>query len=72
MDDLLTGSMPSWLSVAATAVSPLIALLVGFVGTQRLLQWQHGEKSGHISLEGAEGGGVARQSAATASLGSLI
>jgi hypothetical protein len=39
MDDLLTGSMPSWLSAAATALSPLIALLVGFVGADRWLRW---------------------------------
>jgi hypothetical protein len=35
MDDLLTGSMPSWLSAAAPALTPLIALLVGFVGADR-------------------------------------
>jgi hypothetical protein len=70
MDILVTGS--NLLITVASALSPMIALLVGFAGTQLLLQWQHGEKSGHISLESAEGGGVARQSAATASLGSLI
>lgn len=39
MDHLLTGSMPSWLNVTATAFSPLIALLVGFVGADRRLRW---------------------------------
>ena len=45
MDDLLTGSMPSWLSVAATAVSPLIALLVGFVGADQCLRWLLSERA---------------------------
>jgi len=35
MDDLLTGSMPSWLNVAATVLSPLAALLAGFAGADR-------------------------------------
>jgi hypothetical protein len=37
MDSLPTGLIPSWLSVAATALGPLMALLVGFVGTDWLL-----------------------------------
>ena len=40
MHDLLTGSMPSWLNAVAIAVSPLIALLVGFVGADQWLRWR--------------------------------
>jgi len=39
MDDLFAGSMPSWLSAAATVLGPLIALLIGFVGADRWLRW---------------------------------
>jgi hypothetical protein len=44
MDELLSGSMPSWLNTAATAVGPLIALLVGFVGADQWLRWVHNGK----------------------------
>jgi hypothetical protein len=33
MEDLLTGSMQSLLIHATTALGPLVALLVGFAGT---------------------------------------
>jgi len=35
------------------ALSPLIALLVGFIGTDRWLRWQLGKKRDHTPLEGA-------------------
>ena len=52
MESLPTGSLLSWLIVAAAALSPLIALL----GTDRWLRWLLGEKRHHARLEGAEGG----------------
>ena len=56
MDDLLTGSMPSWLNAAATAVSPLIALLVGFTGADRWLDWLLSEKCHYAAAKGDEAG----------------
>ena len=38
MNSLWTGS--TWLITTASALSPLIALLIGFAGTDRLLRWQ--------------------------------
>ncbi len=60
MDSLPTGSIQSWLIVAAAALGPLIALLVGFAGTDRLLRWRLGEKP-----ERTERGEDRRQGAAT-------
>jgi hypothetical protein len=53
MNSLWTGS--TWLLTTAAALSPLIALLIGFAGTDRLLRWQLAEKRDHTSLKGAEG-----------------
>jgi hypothetical protein len=55
MDDLLTGSTPSWLSAAAPALSPLIALLVGFVGADRWLFWRLRENCHHAPAGGDQG-----------------
>jgi hypothetical protein len=48
MDALSTGSLQSWLVVAAAALSPLIAC------TDRWFRWQLGEKGGHARLQGAK------------------
>jgi len=56
MDDLFAGSMPSWLSAAATVLSPLIALLVGFVGADRWLRWLPSENCHHVPAGCDEGG----------------
>ena len=53
MNSLWTGS--TWLLTTAAALSPLIALLIGFAGTDRLLRWQLAEKRDRASLKGAEG-----------------
>jgi hypothetical protein len=42
MNSLWTGS--TWLLTTAAALSPLIALLIGFAGTDQLLRWQLAEK----------------------------
>ena len=55
MGDLLAGSMPSWLSAAATAVGSLIALLAGLMGTDRWLRWLPSENCQHASAGGDEG-----------------
>ena len=55
MNSLWTGS--TWLLTTAAALGPLIALLIGFAGTDRLLRWQLAEKRDHTSLKGAEGSG---------------
>lgn len=47
MEDFLTGSMQSLLIHAATALGPLVALLVGFAGTDWWLRWQLNEKYHH-------------------------
>ena len=44
MFSLFTGSIPSWLIAATIALGPLIALLVGFVSTDRWLRWLFGGK----------------------------
>jgi hypothetical protein len=54
MDSLLTGSVQSWLAVAAATLSPLIALIVGFEGADWLLRRRLGEVCDHASLEGVE------------------
>ena len=56
MDDLLAGSMPSWLSAAATVLGPLIALLIGFVGADRWLRWLLSENCQHAPAGGEKGG----------------
>jgi ABC-type uncharacterized transport system permease subunit len=44
MESLITGS--TWLSMmAAAVVGPFVALLIGFVGTDRLLRWQRAERT---------------------------
>ena len=55
MHDLLTGSMQSWLIAAPTALSPLIALLVGFVGADRWLRWLL-SGNGHQAPAGSDEG----------------
>jgi len=55
MNSLWTGS--TWLPTTVAALSPLIALLIGFAGTDRLLRWQLAEKRDHTSLKDAEGSG---------------
>ena len=56
MDSLATGSIQSWLIMAASALGPLTALLVGFTGTDRLLRWCLREKCDHALVERTEGG----------------
>jgi hypothetical protein len=51
MDSLPIGSLQSWLITAAAALGPLIALLVGFVGTDQWLRWQLNERHGCTPLE---------------------
>jgi hypothetical protein len=55
MEDLLTRSMQSLLIHAATALGPLVALLVGFAGTDWWLRWQLNEKY-HHARQGDEAG----------------
>ena len=57
MNSLWTGS--TWLLTTAAALGPLIALLIGFAGTDRLLRWQLAEKRDHTSLKvaGTDGKG---------------
>jgi hypothetical protein len=55
MDSFFIGSLQSWLNAAATAVSPLIALLVGFVGADRWLGRQLSEYCQHAQPGGVEG-----------------
>jgi hypothetical protein len=47
-----TGSIQSWLPMVTAALSPLIALLVGFVRTDWRLRWQLGDKHEHIPPPG--------------------
>jgi hypothetical protein len=57
MESLITGS--TWLSMtAAGVVGPLMALLIGFVGTDRLLQWQLSERTqvGPVEADDEQGG----------------
>ena len=57
MDSLPVGSVQSWLAVATATVSPVIALMVGFAGTDWLIRRQLGEMCDHAPLEGGELGG---------------
>ena len=58
MDSFFTGSVQSWLPVAAATLSPLIALIVGFEGADWLPQRrQLGRMGAHAPLEPAEGKG---------------
>ena len=43
MESLITGS--TWLSMTAAVVGPFMALLIGFVSTDRLLRWQLAERA---------------------------
>jgi hypothetical protein len=43
MEGLITGS--TWLSMTGAVVGPFTALLIGFVGTDRLLRWQLAERA---------------------------
>jgi hypothetical protein len=45
MDSLFSGSVQSWLVVAAATLSPLIALIVGFEGADWLLRRQLGDRA---------------------------
>ena len=55
MHSYLTGSMQSWFIVVTTALGPLIALLIGFVGADRWLRWQLSEKCHHTSTRATKG-----------------
>jgi hypothetical protein len=55
MDILPIGSVQSWLAVVGTTLSPLIALIVGFAGTDWWFRWQISERCENAPLEGAEG-----------------
>ena len=57
MDSFFTGSVQSWLAVAATTLSPLIALIVGFEGADWLLRRRLSKACDHVPLKGAEGTG---------------
>jgi hypothetical protein len=57
MDSLPTGSIQLWLATAMTSLGPLMALIC-FVGADRFLRWQLGEKRQRASLEAAEGGEI--------------
>jgi hypothetical protein len=60
MDSFSTGSIPSWLIAATAALGPLIALLSGFVSTDRCLRWLFGEKRHCASRERPNGCRVIR------------
>ena len=55
MDSLPTAFIPSWLNVAATALGPLTALLVGFVGSDWLLRSRLPGKRVQTATESDEG-----------------
>jgi hypothetical protein len=52
MDSLSHGS--TWLITTTSALGPLIALLIGFAGTDRLLRWQLAQKHHRTPSKGAE------------------
>jgi hypothetical protein len=56
MDSLSHGS--TWLVTTASTLGPLIALLIGFVGTDCLLRWQLAQKHHRTPSKGAEGNGT--------------
>ena len=64
MNSLPTGSIESLLMMAASALSPLIALSVGFAGTDWWLRRRLDEERNPTSLEGAGGNEVRRGAAA--------
>jgi hypothetical protein len=53
MDNLSHSS--TWLITTASALGPLIALLIGFAGTDRLLRWQLAQKHHRTPSKSAEG-----------------
>ena len=53
MDSLTHDS--TWLITTASALGPLIALLIGFAGTDRLLRWQLAKKHHRAPSKGTEG-----------------
>lgn len=55
MNNLTIGSIQCWIAMAADGFGPLAALVLGFVGTDRLLRRQLCGKGGHVSVEGTEG-----------------
>jgi hypothetical protein len=50
------GSVQSWLGVAAATLAPLIALLVGFVGTDRWLRWKFCERQDDALFDDTKAG----------------
>ena len=54
MNNLTIGSIQCWLAMAGDGFGPLAALILGFVGTDRLLRRQLRGKEPHISVEGPE------------------
>jgi hypothetical protein len=65
MNSLPTGSIQSLLIMAASALSPVIALSVGFAGTDWWLRRRLNEKRNPTPLKDAEGNEVGRRGAAT-------
>lgn len=61
MNSLSVGS--TWLIATASALSPLIALLVGFAATDRLLRWQLAEKRDRAPSKGAGANGYSGRGA---------
>jgi len=59
MDRLSIAS--TWLLTTASALSPLIALLIGFAGTDRLLRWQSAGNA--VASPTPEAGEISRRSA---------
>jgi hypothetical protein len=55
MDSLPIALIPCWLSIAATALGSLMALLVGFAGTDWLLRSRPRGKRLQIATESDEG-----------------
>ena len=55
MNSLWTGS--TWLITTASTLSPLIALFIGFAGTDRLLRRQFGGEHDRAPSKGAEASG---------------
>jgi hypothetical protein len=59
MDRLWIAS--TWLLTTASALSPLIALLIGFAGTDRLLRWQSAGNA--VASPTPEAGEISKRSA---------
>jgi len=57
MDSLLIGSAQSWLDIAAATLGPLIALIVGFAGTDWFLRRRLGEPCEQAPLREVEATG---------------